>query len=73
MRASLGCVAGSCGLDRAGEGVAGGRLAGLVAAREPAAALLRRAVRPGLGVHLALGLLLDPVVADRRCGIEARR
>ena len=38
-------------LDRAAERVAGGRLAVLVAAREPAAPLLGRAVRPGLRVR----------------------
>src|SRR4029453_17383859 len=48
-------------LDRAREGVALGRLARLVAAREPAAALLGGAVRPRLGVHLTLRSLLDPV------------
>src|SRR5687767_13650390 len=52
------------GLDRAGERVADGRPAFLVAAREPAPALLGRAVRPVLRVHLALRPLLDPVVAD---------
>ena len=28
-------------------------------------------MRPGLGVHLALRLLLDAVVADRGGGVEA--
>src|SRR5439155_17223360 len=51
-------LAGSARLDRPREGVALGRLAGLVAPREPAAALLGGAVRPGLRVDLALGLLL---------------
>ena len=58
-------------LDRAREGVAGRRAALFVAAREPAAALLGGAVRPRLRVHLALRLLLDAVVADRRGGVEA--
>src|SRR4051794_21854509 len=58
-------------LDRAGKRVARRRLAVLIAAREPTASLLRRAVRPGLLVDLALRLLLDPVVADRSRGIEA--
>ena len=53
--------------------VAGGRLAALVADREPVLALGRRAVRPRLRVDLALRLLLDPVVADRRGGIEPVR
>ena len=58
-------------LDRAGERVALRRLAGLVALREPAPALLRRAVRPGLGIHLALGALLDAIVADRARRVDA--
>ena len=57
-------------LDRAGERVTGGRLAVLVPAREPAAALLRRSVGPGLRVDLALRALLDAVVADRRRRVE---
>src|SRR5215218_6045765 len=57
--------------DRAAEGVAGRGLSLLVAAREPAAPLLARPVGPRLGVHLPLRLLLDPVVADRRRGVEA--
>ena len=42
-----------------------------IALREPAAALLRRAVRPGLGIHLALGALLDAIVPDRACRVDA--
>src|SRR5215212_3393635 len=59
------------GLDRAGERVAGGRLAVLVAAAEPPASLLRGAVRPLLRIDLTLGRLLDPVVADGGRRVEA--
>src|SRR5215213_406985 len=47
------------------QGVAAVQVAVLVAHREPPLALRRGAVRPRLRVHLTLGLLLDPVVADR--------
>src|SRR5688500_6445283 len=57
-------------LDGAREGVADGRAPLLVAAREPAAALLRGSVRPRLRVHLALRPLLDAVVADRGGRVE---
>src|SRR5207248_11544865 len=49
------------------------RVAGLVAGREPALTLLRRAMRPGLGVRCSLDRLLDPVIPDRRGGIERTR
>ena len=42
-----------------------------IALREPAAALLRRAVRPGLRIDLALGALLDAIVPDRACRVDA--
>src|ERR671937_2515342 len=58
-------------LDGAGEGVAGRRRPVFIPAREPAAALFGRAVRPRFRVHLALRLLLDAVVADRSGGVEA--
>ena len=48
------------------EGVAGVHVAGGAAGGEPLLALRRRPVGPGLLVDPALGLLLDPVVADRR-------
>src|SRR3954469_24659643 len=48
-----------------GERVAVVGVATLVPAREPGDALLRRTMRPCLGVHLARGRLLDPVVTDR--------
>ena len=48
------------------EGVAGAQVALAVAGREPPLALLAGAVRERLGTHLALDLLLDAVVADRR-------
>ena len=56
--------------DVAAEGVAGVGVAGPVAGREPALPLLGGAVRPGLRADPALGALLDPVVADRRRGVE---
>ena len=59
--------------DVAAERVAGGRVAAVVAGPEPLLALLRRSVRPRIGVDLALGRLLDPVVADRRRGVEGVR
>src|SRR5918994_2892157 len=52
------------GLDGACERVADGRTALFVAAREPAATLLRGSVRPGLGIRLSLRLLLDAVIAN---------
>src|SRR3954453_19678698 len=55
------------------ERVAGVQVALLEARGEPLVSLLRRAVRPALGVDPALDLRLDPVVADRRCGIERLR
>src|SRR3954469_7708667 len=58
------------GSDRAGEGVALRRLAGLVALREPPPALLGRAVRPCLGVDLSLRPLLDAVVSDCTGGVD---
>src|SRR5205823_13657324 len=58
-------------LDRPREGVANCGTTLIVALREPAPALLGRAVRPRLRIHLALRLLLDPVVADRRRRVEA--
>src|SRR6185503_9200805 len=51
------------GLDGARR-VAGGRVAAVVARLEPMLSLLRRAVRPGVGLDLALRRLLDAVVAD---------
>src|SRR5262249_29990290 len=55
-------------LQRAAEGLAAARLAALVAAQAPALTFRRRAVRPGLGIDLALRLGLNAVVADgRRC------
>src|SRR5438128_9852058 len=56
--------------DRPSEGVAPAQIAGLNAPREPVHALLRRAVGEGLRRHAALGLPLQPVVADRRRGAE---
>src|SRR5215207_6319063 len=47
------------------ERVAVGRLAALAAAVEPLVPLGGRAVREGVGVHLASRLLLEPIVADR--------
>src|SRR4051794_29185575 len=60
-------------LDRAVERVAGGALARLEPVREPGLALRRGAVRPRLGADLPLRLGLDPVIADRRGGIERVR
>src|SRR5581483_4991373 len=57
-------------LDPAGESVAGVWVAGLVAGREPVLALLGGAVRPLLGPHAALELLLEAVVADGGRGVE---
>ena len=58
-------------LDVPAERVAVVRLARLEADREPMLALLGGAVRPGLGIDLALRLLLDPVVADGGRGVSA--
>ena len=44
--------------------------AAVVAPGEPALTLLARAMRPRLRVRLALGLLLDVVIADRGGGVE---
>jgi len=53
--------------DRGGvQGVAGVEVAAAVTGGEPRLALRAGAVGPGLGVDLALGLLLDPVVAHGR-------
>src|SRR3954467_9893420 len=52
------------------ERVAGVQVALLEARGEPLVSLLRRAVRPALGVDLTLDLRLDPVVADRRRRVE---
>ena len=57
-------------LDIGVEGVAVRRRLLLEAGREPFLALLRRPVCPGLLVHLALGLLLDAIVADDPRGVE---
>src|SRR5690348_7773944 len=54
------------------EGVAGPRVAAVVAGREPAHPLLGRAVGEAVGIDPALGLLLDVVVADRLRGIVRR-
>ena len=51
-------------LDRVGKRVASGGVAALVAGHEPSLALSCGAVRPGVGVHLTAGRLLDPVVTD---------
>src|SRR6187397_2988331 len=59
--------------DLAGEGIAPRRVAALVAGREPLLALLRRAVRPRVGIDLALRRLLDAVVTDRRSRVEGVR
>src|SRR4051812_42743365 len=58
------------GLERALERVAVLRRAALEAGAEPLLPLDGRAVRPGLGVHLPLRLLLDAVVADGGGGVE---
>jgi DNA-binding transcriptional regulator YbjK len=58
-------------LHRPAEGVAGRGIAALVSGEEPVLALLRGAVRPRLTVDLALELLLDAVVADRRGGVQS--
>src|SRR5438045_7804792 len=50
--------------------VAAIEVAGLVAGLEPLLALRGRAVRPFLGLHPTLRLLLDAIVADRSRGIE---
>src|SRR5207249_2577631 len=52
------------------ERVALPQLAGLEAPAEPVHALPGRAVREGLRRHAALGLTLQPVVPDRRGGVE---
>ena len=57
-------------LDRASERVALVHVAALEAGREPALALRGGAVRPLVGVDLALRLALDAVVADRRRGAQ---
>src|SRR5215218_7098055 len=54
----------------AAEGVARLRVAALEAGEEPLLALFGGAVGPGLRVHLATRLLLDPVVAHRRRGLQ---
>src|SRR3954452_3712581 len=59
--------------DVALERVAGVRVARLVARPEPLLPLRGRAVRPRLGVHLALRARLDPVVADGGRGVERVR
>src|SRR6476620_5960854 len=59
--------------DLTGEGVAPRGVAALIAGREPLLALLRRAVRPRVGVHLALRRLLDAVVTDRSGCVERVR
>src|SRR5688500_9188094 len=51
--------------DVLGERVARRRVAGLVAAAEPADALLARPVGERVGLDAALPLLLEPIVADR--------
>src|SRR6185295_8785820 len=55
---------------RRGEGVAGGDLAALEARREPADALLRRAVGERVRNDGPLRLALQPVVADGGRGAE---
>src|SRR5262245_51253145 len=59
------------------ESVAGADRAGLQPGHEPALTLLRRTVREGIRHHVALRLLLQPVVADRRggahCGLDVAR
>src|SRR3954454_760628 len=52
--------------DRAVERVAGVGIARFESREEPVLALLGGAVGPRLGIDLALGLLLDSVVADGR-------
>src|SRR5215207_7432076 len=47
------------------EGIAAVDVARAAAGQEPVTPLLGGPVGPGLGVHPALRLLLDPVVADR--------
>src|SRR4051794_22642747 len=58
-------------LGAGGEGVAGVGVAGAIAGREPLLPLRGRSVRPRLRVDLALELLLEAIVADRRCGVES--
>src|SRR3954468_8931549 len=58
-------------LDVAREGVAGLELPRVEAGLQPVSPLLGGAVREGLRVDPALGLLLDAVVANRRGGSEA--
>src|SRR3954451_13742921 len=60
-------------LQASRERVAGVQVALLEARGEPLVSLLRRAVRPALGVDLSLDLRLDPVVADRRRRVERLR
>src|SRR5690606_32956604 len=55
---------------RALEGVAIADLAAAVAGQEPAPALLRRAVIEAVGNDIALGALLQRIVADLEGGIE---
>ncbi len=54
------------GLER----VAGIRITALQPDLEPLLSLGRRAVGPGLGIHLALGLGLDAIIAHRLGGVE---
>src|SRR3954453_2068080 len=58
-------------LGAGAEGVAGVGVSGAIAGREPLLPLRGRSVRPRLRVDLALELLLEAVVADRRCGVES--
>src|SRR5580700_4417355 len=50
--------------------IAARNLAAVEAGLEPALALFRGAVGEGVGHDVALHLLLQPVVADRGCGLQ---
>src|SRR5258708_26255751 len=51
--------------------IAARNLAAIEAGLEPALALFRRAVGEGVGHDVALHLFLQPVVADRGCGLQS--
>lgn len=57
--------------QRSAKGVAGGHVTGLIAGGEPVLALLGEAMGPGLGRDASLRLLLDTIIADGGCGVEA--